>query len=284
MLVGCAHEIKSGPYCSKPGRQIENYVDDDLHEIQESCIESLKQYCLWKNKKPYSYCRANQKILYKDLNEDVQHLIREFAGIDPLMTECTKYYSPLQEAVKNRDGDRVQILLALGVDINLTPCECNRTPLYSTILCYDYAHQKRDEAKSYAIFRHLLAKGVDYNKPNEISSMVSFYCDYDYVRDTPLHLAVWRPKTIRLFLDLLKLPNINVHAKNRYGKTVLDKAKSNARCTTFFSPSERKCFYRMRALLEEAGASSSISTFQLMRSDSDEVMEREYQEYVRNRV
>ncbi len=283
VLTGFACKVEAGTSSSKFDNQIENFVDlahPDLvdftqkhiadQKIKAKMSDALQQDVVWKNKKPYSHCRTNQKIMYKDLPDVLHDVIREYMGINAPMKKPNNYYSILQKAVNDCDGDRVQILLALGADVNLTPAESGRTPLYVAIEVYNSVIMLYEDysraAKVYAIFRYLLAKGADYNKPNEKK-------DDDSLLDggkTPLYAAVDCRHARQILQDLLKLPDINLDVKNRWGRTALDEAKNNA--MSDMSIEFRKYNYRVCALLEQAGAPSSVI---LAPMPSDEIMRYE---------
>ncbi len=269
MLIGFACGVEAGPL-SKLHNPVDNSVDEahsDLlaftrkhiaeqqNKVNKSCLNEL----LWKYKYPEKYIKKDS-IIYGDLNKDIKILILEFAELEiPLIKPKDKDYvlpdrSPLQDAIFSRDFNRVRLLIALGADVNTTRSRSGITPLFLAMKQYEftYKHQYIEQIVSYGIFKYLLMHDADCNKPNDKSK------DFLNPGETPLDKAVEYSRYESVFLeDLLKLPNINLHAKNKYNRTALDEARKSAmaKCTNLYF---RKRYYKICTLLEQAGASSSV--------------------------
>jgi ankyrin repeat protein len=116
---------------------------------------------------------------------------------------------PLMHAILTQDCDQVQILIALGANVNSRSNRHTAGSLSTAIRAYhDVSRNKADKAKAYAIFKYLLTKGVNPNNSTEI--------------ETPLQAAATRDSTLPLLQDLLRLPNINLQTQNIYGHSVFD--------------------------------------------------------------
>lgn len=248
LLLFITH-LQAGPCISLP-RQDHNqelllFTHHHIATQKEKALKKHREEIIWKTQ-PYTHWKCKQKIFYKNLPLPIQQNIVEFAGLHEPPREGSYYYTPLQKAILDSNYTTVQLLIALGVDINGNPAGCKETPLFISIRWED-----KNEVKHYAIFKYLLAHGADYNKPNGKENYNS------NSESTPLHKTVFQKTNIQFLHDLLNMPNINVNTCNRYGETFLDSAKKNAMYKRY-TVEYRKYAYTVCAVLESAGAQSSI--------------------------
>ncbi|MGZ6250575.1 MAG: ankyrin repeat domain-containing protein [Candidatus Chromulinivorax sp.] len=196
---------------------------------------------------------------YQALPTELQRIIREFAGLEtPVEAVLPFSQTQLQDAITNFNTDRVQILIALGVDPNATPYYFKCRPLINAIINFSYSdrvHQK----KEIGIISYLLKNGADVNLKNENNND-------PFCKESPIFQAVASCNNIPILKMLLQCSNINLTIKNKDDQTVLDIINEELN-SCLLTEGDKKEYYKMAQMLKKHNAPSSIPLEPLLYSD-----------------
>jgi len=176
-------------------------------------------------------------------------------------------------AIARRDKIAVQALVSMGASLHNTECKEEfekTTPLYSAIQQYDRdcdnnhpfhspsikVENAKFEQESLAIVDYLLNEKIGINAPGAY-------------QQTPIYRAI-NDRMVTITKRLISA-QADLTVVDQFHRTPLDVAKQNAMKP--FNPKQRKIYYEICTMLEQAGAPSSMS---LSAMPSDEIMQKEH--------
>jgi len=210
----------------------------------------------------YFKFKQGQTRTFETLPDDIKYVIGQYVGFNQRVS-----FTPFQYAISYRDGNAVQILVALKADWLDKKCEYEHekvTPLYAAIQHYSFTRNNiqsdlqmdiKEQKKSLMIVNYLLRKKIGINKIGQYGQ-------------TPIYKAI-HDRHVDITQKLITA-QADLTVTDQWNRTPLDTARNAAMQP--LNPRHRKKLYAICAILEQAGAPSSVT---LKPMSSDEIMRKE---------
>ncbi len=220
--------------------------------------------------------KQDQTRTLEELPDVMKYIIGQYVGFDePVNKNCN--FDPFHYAISHRDGNAVQILVALKADWHDKKCKHDHqktTVLHAAIKQYTFACNDNNSSfslgtkkqkESLAIVDYLLRREIGINK------IVNY-------EQTPIYEAIMYSHVN--ITQRLITAQADLTITDQRCRTPLDMARQHAMQP--LNPRSRKKLYEICTILEQADAPSSVT---LKRMPTDEIMNQEYtiacQEYER---